>query len=183
MDHASRPTRVDGARIVDVGELSTVLTAEGTRHLLSGTALAIWQLCDGSTSFDEMLEVATAMFTAEAGTLRADIEVVLHDLHRRGLIEWCHDVDDAPRYRREPHLLSRSLGDAVLLLALETGEMTELSGTAVAVWELLAQPDTVAGIGTELATWFGESPERISADIGPLLDELCRRGVLAVEQH
>ena len=55
---------------------------------LNATAYAIWELCDGETTVDEMVGASAELFDAPAETIAHDVEKILRKLHRAGLIDW-----------------------------------------------------------------------------------------------
>ena len=60
----------------------------GRRYVLNNTAAALWELCDGHTSPQEMVEALCLLFAAEATTITVDVDRVLDDFAAYGLIEW-----------------------------------------------------------------------------------------------
>jgi hypothetical protein len=85
-------------------------------------------------------------------------------------------TDDASRVHRSPAVLSRTVGDHVLLASLDRPNVDELSGSAAVVWELLATPLTTAELMDELAALYDASTEVLARDVGELLRDLERRG-------
>lgn len=59
-----------------------------TVHLLNDTALAIWDLCDGDTYPDEMIEAVCDLSGMHPDVVTEDIQRVLNEFHRVGLVEW-----------------------------------------------------------------------------------------------
>jgi hypothetical protein len=62
--------------------------AGGRRYVLNNTAAALWELCDGRTSPEEMVEALSLLFEAEVTTLIVDVDRVLDEFAGYGLIEW-----------------------------------------------------------------------------------------------
>lgn len=56
--------------------------------LMNETALAIWQLCDGDTSRQEMVDAICEVSNLHADIVQEDVARILSDFHRAGLIEW-----------------------------------------------------------------------------------------------
>jgi len=56
--------------------------------VLNDTALALWELCDGSTSVDEMVAAIDLLYDAEAAVIRRDVETVLRKFAVLKLVEW-----------------------------------------------------------------------------------------------
>lgn len=85
----SRPRRLEGLRVDRVSGRHALFDARGDRvHLLNETAFALWQLCDGMTSPEEMAAGICDLFDEGAATVMADIDRALTELSERGLIEW-----------------------------------------------------------------------------------------------
>lgn len=57
-------------------------------HKLNTTAFALWELCDGTTTPDEMVEAICILFGLSRATAERDVELGLADLTRAGLVEW-----------------------------------------------------------------------------------------------
>ena len=57
---------------------------------LNPTALALWELCDGSTTVDEMIYAVCALFSVGERDASADVEDALRSLHRSGLLAGRH---------------------------------------------------------------------------------------------
>lgn len=69
----------DGAQLVD---------PDGRKlHQLNGTALALWEVCDGETTVAEMIAAAGSLFGSEE-VLRADIERALAVFAEVQLLVW-----------------------------------------------------------------------------------------------
>jgi hypothetical protein len=84
----SRPSRADGLTVVQDVEDSAVLVAAAERpaYRLNDTALALWELCDGSTSVAEMVGAASVVFAADPSNLQRDVLDALEELLHDGLI-------------------------------------------------------------------------------------------------
>jgi len=81
-------------------------------------------------------------------------------------------------YRRVTQVLWRRTADRVMLLPVPEGELISLSGTGVVLWDLLAAPASEQDLASTLAQVFGEAPERVAADIRPVLDDLVERRLI-----
>lgn len=57
-------------------------------HVLNATAFALWELCDGITTPEEMVEAICTLFGVSRGEAERDVELGLADLARAGLVEW-----------------------------------------------------------------------------------------------
>ena len=83
----SRPTRQDGLSLRESGDESVLLDREHDRmYVMNDTALALWQLCDGETTVEEMLTAAVGLFDADRAQLQHDVMDALVAMEHRGLI-------------------------------------------------------------------------------------------------
>lgn len=69
---------------------------DGSEHLLNETALALWQLCDGTVTAEEMIEGVCALFDAPREAIADDVGAALDQLWRAGLVRW---PDEGPSDR------------------------------------------------------------------------------------
>lgn len=76
------------------------------------------------------------------------------------------------RFRQSPSVLSRSLGNELILAAADTNEFDSLSGTATVVWNLLDAPRTFPDLVSLLAQLYETPQEVIAPQVTSLLDEL-----------
>ena len=85
----SCPRRRDGVAVLR-GDGETLLVDElnNTRHMLNPTAQALWELCDGSTSVEEMIDAILLLFAADRGVVRDDVTRALSQLTDVGLLTW-----------------------------------------------------------------------------------------------
>lgn len=74
--------------------------------------------------------------------------------------------------------LSADLHDETVLMSLESGSYYGLEGTARRIWELLATPCTLSGLGLQLAQEYHVTPEQCVEEILPFLEEMRREGLL-----
>ena len=54
---------------------------------LNDTARALWDVCDGETSIDEMIDAAGQLFAAPSPVLRADVISAIEEFYAMGLLE------------------------------------------------------------------------------------------------
>ncbi|MGH9177607.1 MAG: PqqD family protein [Acidimicrobiales bacterium] len=57
-------------------------------YRLNPTALALWELCDGTTLPEEMVEAICTLFTGIYDVIQEDVERTLQAFTRAGLVEW-----------------------------------------------------------------------------------------------
>ena len=72
-------------------------------------------------------------------------------------------------------------GEAVLL-DTRRGKYYALNSTGAAVWDLLAQPRSLADLRSALGERFDVDPQTLAADLGDLLDELRHNGLIDEER-
>lgn len=83
------------------------------------------------------------------------------------------------RYVRSEEVLWRRNPGEVVLLALGDDEVVRLPGTGGALWDQLSRPISLDDVAAGLGRVYSAAPERVAAEIQPLLDELVRRGAVA----
>lgn len=86
-----------------------------------------------------------------------------------------------PLYRA-PSTLWREGRFGVVLLAPGGSEPRTLTGTGRDLWHALARPVSRPDLVAGLAEAFGVNPERVEADISPVLAELQRIGAVVPEE-
>ena len=59
---------------------------QGPPVALNPTALALWELCDGQTAVEEMVQAVSALFALDPLRARADVEAALEDMRATGVI-------------------------------------------------------------------------------------------------
>lgn len=92
----SLPRRRDDLQVELLTQGHALREAEGDEvHLLNETAFALWQLCDGRTSPEEMAAGVCELFGAPPTAVLDDVDRTLSELARRGLISWTA-VKDQP---------------------------------------------------------------------------------------
>jgi hypothetical protein len=84
----SRPTKRGEAWVQREGDRTAVYNPDtGLLHLLNPPALAIWELCDGETTPEEMAAAISEVTGLEAETTLSDVGYALNGLLAAGLIE------------------------------------------------------------------------------------------------
>jgi hypothetical protein len=71
-----------------------------------------------------------------------------------------------------------SLGEEVAILNLETGAYFKLDEVGAAIWKLLAEPVTVAGIRDRLLDLYDVDAGQCERDLAALLEELHAEGLV-----
>lgn len=86
-DEPTHPERATGTEVVQVDATTfEVRTRDGRRHRLNDTALALWRLCDGRTSPEEMAASVSELFAVDERQARADVQAALQALADARLI-------------------------------------------------------------------------------------------------
>jgi hypothetical protein len=83
------PCRRTDVVLVDRGQDSVLMVAEqDATHVLNPTARAIWELCDGRTQPQEMIDAICDVFAVAPEAAKTDVERTLDGLNAAGLITW-----------------------------------------------------------------------------------------------
>jgi hypothetical protein len=84
-----RPARARDLRLGVEAEENVLVDLEGhQRFALNDTALALWDLCDGSHTVDEMVAAIVALFHADADSVRRDVDRAIGRLHEAGAVDY-----------------------------------------------------------------------------------------------
>lgn len=67
--------------------------ATGAIVTLDALALALWEMCDGETTVQEMTSASVALFDAPQDTVERDITRVLAALEEQLMLEWISAPD------------------------------------------------------------------------------------------
>lgn len=70
------------------GETLAYNPSTGGAHLLNETALAIWDLCDGETSAEEMVGAICQLCGMHPDVVGEDVERILRELVEAELVVW-----------------------------------------------------------------------------------------------
>jgi hypothetical protein len=83
------PRRHDDVRLYDEEFRSyLVVPDQGAAHELNSTARAVWELCDGTTTVDELIDAIRQVFLVEREVALADVTAVVSQLEAAGLVRW-----------------------------------------------------------------------------------------------
>lgn len=91
------PCRTNGV-VLDRSEGESILR-DGTGGKLcaaNDTAVALWELCDGRTTVDEIVVAIRQIWRVDAATVTADLTRGLAELAEVGAIEWSTGVHEVP---------------------------------------------------------------------------------------
>ena len=83
-----RPRRLDGVSVRDRDGTPTLIGPTGERLArLNETALAVWDLCDGQTTVDEMVEAVVELSAVDRDRVRTDVDRTLIALDSVGALQ------------------------------------------------------------------------------------------------
>jgi hypothetical protein len=83
-----RPKRAEGVRLVRQDGVAYLNDSDGAQLLaLNDTAAALWELCDGRTSVDEMAAAAASLFDASPERISADVAETVSRLRSVGALQ------------------------------------------------------------------------------------------------
>ncbi|MGH2784129.1 MAG: HPr-rel-A system PqqD family peptide chaperone [Actinomycetota bacterium] len=84
-----RPLRKEGLFLRQAnGENAVYDPASGQVHLLNATAWAIWDLCDGETDPEEMIDAICEISRMHRDLVSEDVRRVLSEFDVAGLLRW-----------------------------------------------------------------------------------------------
>ncbi len=84
-----RPLRRPEVWLRRAGQENAVYQQEtGTVHLLNDTALAIWHLCDGDTTLEEMVAAVCDVSGLHPDVVTEDVHRILGEFDQAGLLSW-----------------------------------------------------------------------------------------------
>lgn len=84
-----RPRRKSGLFLRQAkGENAVYDPATGSVHLLNATAWAIWDLCDGGTDPQEMIDAICEVSRMHRDLVSEDVQRVLGEFDEAGLLDW-----------------------------------------------------------------------------------------------
>ncbi len=87
-DLSGRPRRRPGVELRTAGETAILRRPGETDVRLNDTALALWELCDGTTEVEEMVRAVDAFFDVDIDVIRRDVAAALADLSEIGVLDW-----------------------------------------------------------------------------------------------
>jgi pyrroloquinoline quinone biosynthesis protein D len=87
-DRLDTPRRRASIQVVDRGADAKLVDASGRPILgLNDTALAIWDLCDGDTTVEEMFQAVVSAFPVEPDRAAADVAAVVAEFDRMNCLD------------------------------------------------------------------------------------------------
>ncbi len=90
--HARLPLRRSPVEFRDDGHQALlVVPGETVTYALNPTARAVWELCDGTTTLDELVDAICEVFDVPRDAADADVTDVLDRLAAADLVYWPDD--------------------------------------------------------------------------------------------
>jgi hypothetical protein len=90
---AGYPIKKKGLRAKLVDDRAGLFDRRGAQVcVLNETALALWELCDGATAPEEMVDAVRVACGLDREVAAADIERTLTELTAAGLVSWSADA-------------------------------------------------------------------------------------------
>jgi hypothetical protein len=81
-----------------------------------------------------------------------------------------------------PNVISRRLGDDIVLFNLDSDRFYELNGTAARFWELLHQGQDVDEIRKQLLEEFSVDAEQLKGESSALIDSLRQENLITSDE-
>ncbi|MCZ3386141.1 MAG: PqqD family protein [Actinomycetia bacterium] len=83
-----RPMRRSGLTLRSTNAGFEVIDESGeTVAALNDTGLALWRVCDGEATIEEIVRAAAQLFDAPVSVIEADISRAVEQFHAQGLLE------------------------------------------------------------------------------------------------
>lgn len=82
------------------------------------------------------------------------------------------------RYVQSERVLSRRTLHGILVLPIDHGEFFDLTGTGEVLWDVLAEPRSIAEAASALHVRFEGPLADVVADVTPVVADLVRRRAL-----
>jgi coenzyme PQQ synthesis protein D (PqqD) len=87
------PRQQVGLRAETADGTLALIGPTGDRHVLNPTARALWELCDGQTTVEEMVWAVCQIFSVNQDRAALDVDRILADLVQLDLVEWVIALD------------------------------------------------------------------------------------------
>lgn len=97
LESGSVPVRHAAASAVELDENLAVYDDEGQLLiLLNSSAGSVWQLCDGSTTLDEIVQTLGEVYPDDAAIIGEDVRATLRKLAEMGLVSEASAAPEPP---------------------------------------------------------------------------------------
>ena len=90
-----------------------------------------------------------------------------------------HSIGDV---KPNPNVISRKLGDEIVLFHLETDRFYELNGTAARFWELLSTEASPSQAREQMLNEFAVDRDQMSDEVETLLTSLRQEDLISVDE-
>ena len=86
---AALPLQRPGTWLRQSADENVIVDTDNSQlHVLNDTALALWQLCNGQNTVDEMITAVCELFGEPIDVVRRDVESALSGFDSAGLLLW-----------------------------------------------------------------------------------------------
>lgn len=89
------------------------------------------------------------------------------------------DLDPDQPLVRNPDLVAADMDGETVMMSVERGEYFGLGGTGSRVWELLAQPCSLAQLCATFAAEYAVDAQTCAADLRGFVEDLLQRGLVS----
>ena len=90
--------------------------------------------------------------------------------------------ESEPDVRPNPNVISRRIGDEIVLFNLDSDRFYELNGTAARFWELLSAGQDSVQIREQLLSEFAVEAAQLDGEAAGLLESLRRENLISVDE-
>jgi hypothetical protein len=87
-------------------------------------------------------------------------------------------LTDSTIWQRTDGFVSAPVGEGTVILHLESGRYYSFDDSALAVWDLLEVPQSLAGLVDRLTATYDVRPETCESDTAKFLSELAVKGLI-----
>jgi Coenzyme PQQ synthesis protein D (PqqD) len=87
------------------------------------------------------------------------------------------------RIARNPNLPQATVGEELMMMDVESGNYYALDSIGRRIWELIAEPATVAGLCAQLTAEYDVAPEVCEAEVLDLLGKLAEHRLINVKSE
>jgi len=77
-------------------------------------------------------------------------------------------------YRRNSDILSANVDDDLVMMSIQAGNYYNIGGIGTFIWELLAEPRSMAELIDGVVADYDVERERCASDVGAFVQELIR---------
>lgn len=83
-----------------------------------------------------------------------------------------HAMNIHTQYRRHPHVLAARVDDELVMTSMQAGNYYGIGGIGTLVWELLAEPRSIAELVEAVVADYDVERNQCTADLAGFLDRL-----------